>query len=495
MKRFLPAIALGLLLLWVNAYLLWEWHAHQISGDVLIHLIFARNFAEGRWFEFAIGQTSRANTTILWEWILAALGLLTGQVQSKEGLLTVARIFATLCTIWAGRNMFRWGRQLGLPESVSAVVCVFVLMNPVTFYWTVLNPMETGVTLLLAVTVARWVWSTARMDATQDWKRGLVGGLWIFLLSLIRPELLAVAGVAALSFLFGQGLARWRVALMVFSIPVVLTLLQAVALHASGVPIVPTPTTARRLMALKYDTIAMPMLNIRINPDAWKFLIAWLPLLLTSLYVAFVGKREDRPTHFLALGVCAFSALFFSLYYYTTWQGRYMLPSLAVLAMPAVAALNRAAILPKPWLLGPAYGLLLCAVVLRPLAVYADGPAERKVVRTFVEPPADARVALVQEVQSSYFYPNLLIISTEGLITPEVHEAYLKGLTVYEFIMELKPDIVAYGRYYLNDPDGLQETINQAAFLGHDVHYKDLHLKFLGDLKGSGPCFTTHFKN
>jgi hypothetical protein len=103
---------------------------------------------------------------------------------------------------------------------------------------------------------------------------------------------------------------------MLIAVPLVLTALQALFLSLTGVPIVPTPNTARRLIALKYDTTSL--LGVPINPDAWKMLLAWSPLLLAALFVAFRGVKSDRPSAYFALGVCAWSALFFSLYYYTT---------------------------------------------------------------------------------------------------------------------------------------------------------------------------------
>jgi hypothetical protein len=115
------------------------------------------------------------------------------------------------------------------------------------------------------------------------------------------------------------------------------------------------------------------------------------------------------------------------------------------------------------------------------------------VVEEFVPPPPDARVFLVQEVQSAYWYPHLQHISTEGLITPEVHEAYLKGQTLYDFIMELRPDLIAFGRYYLNDPDGLQQKINEAALAGRNLDYRDLHLTFRGLLRGAGHYFQAEY--
>ncbi|MBE2181098.1 MAG: hypothetical protein IAE97_11570 [Chthoniobacterales bacterium] len=490
--RFLPAIVTGILLIAANSYYLWEWRAEQLSGDVMIHLVFARNFAEGRWFEYSLGQSSRANTTILWEWILAVLGVLTGQIRSNEGFMTVARIFAVLCTAFTGWLLYRWGRAAQLAASVAALLAVFVVLNPVVFYWTAVNPMETCMTLVFTAALSMWVWREAHNgDPARPWRAGVLGGLWVFALSLIRPEMLPVGGVAALAFLFGQGRQRWPVALMLLAVPLLLTALQALFLLLTGVPIVPTPNTARRLIALKYD--AFPLLGVPINPDSWKMLLSWAPLLLAALFVAFRGVKTDRPPAYFALGVCAWSAIFFSLYYYTTWQGRYMVPSLVALSVPSVAALSRVVPRHVAWIAGPAYGAALCLLLLRPLAAYADAPNQRALHTDFVPPPGDARVFLVQEVQSAYFYPHLQHISTEGLITPEAQEAHQRGLTLYEFIMELRPDLVSHGRYYLDDPDGLQEKINAAALAGEDLHYRDLTLTFSGQMPGAGHYFRASY--
>ncbi len=357
----------------MNWYFLWETRSDQISGDVLIHLIFARNFAEGRWFEFSDGQISRANTTFLWEWILAVLGIITGQVRSNEGFLTLARVLAMTCTALAGWKMFHWGKQLGLQPGTSALVCVFALLNPVTFYWTAVNPMETSLALVFAVLTAMWIgkltdphpewtapwdrWSHMRgadfnksdhIDPTNTqpsthespWKSGLIGGLLIFGLSQTRPEMLAAAPIAALALLLGQGPSRWKLAVAVIAVPFLLTALQALWLALSGFPVLPSSSLARRLMMMTYDASPLPILGIPANLDAIKLLILWSPLLIACAYGAFLGHKNHRPLYFFVLGLCAFSGLFFSFHQFTTWQGRYMLPALVVLATPAIAVIS-----------------------------------------------------------------------------------------------------------------------------------------------------------
>ena len=346
----------------MNWYFLWETRSDQISGDVLIHLIFARNFAEGRWFEFSDGQISRANTTFLWEWILAGLALVTGQVRSNEGFLTLARVLAITCTAFAGWKMFAWGKSLGLQPGTAALICVFTLLNPVTFYWTAVNPMETSLALVFAVLTAMWLtpWDrSSRKGGTgfktsddiepattqpplkeNPWTSGLIGGLLIFGLSQTRPEMLAAAPIAALALLLGHGFSQWKQAVLVIAVPFFLTALLALWLAASGFPVLPSSSLARRLMMLLYDTSPLPILGIPANLDAIKVLILWSPLLLACLYGAFLGNKNLRPLHFFVLGLCAFSGLFFSFHQFTTWQGRYMLPALVVLVTPSIAVIT-----------------------------------------------------------------------------------------------------------------------------------------------------------
>ena len=496
MRRFLPAFLFAVVLLAFNCYFLWEWRADQISGDALIHLVFARNFAEGHWFEYAIGQPSRANTTILWEWILALLGSVTGLIKSQEGFLSVARLFAICCVIVSGWRVYAWSRFMQLSSSVSALLSVLLMLNPVTFYWTAVNPMETCMTLVLTLLTAEWVWRNARSFPEHRkelcW-HGCGGGLLIFSLSLIRPELLTVAPIAALSFLLGHGKRSWPLAAAVLVVPLALTALQALLLYWNGIPVIPTPTLARRMIALTYDTRPLPLFGIPYNPDPWKVMAAMGPLMALSTWLACRGTSCEKTVHFFILGVFGFSACFFSFYYYTTWQGRYMLPSILVLVPPSIAFL--ALRLPKSigWSAGPVYALTLCALALYPLARYAQAPTERAKSVHFVQPPPGTKRILVQEVQSAYFYPQLYHISTEGLITLEAYAAYKKDLSVYEFIFEQKPDLVAFGRYYLRDPEGLQKQINESAKIGRDLDCKKIHLKFLGEMAGCGPIFQASY--
>ncbi len=285
--------------------------------------------------------------------------------------MTLARLLAVTCTSFAGWKMFQWGKRLGLLPGTSALVCVFVFLNPVTFYWTAVNPMETSLALVFAVLSAMWIsnlasphlewiapWDrwyrmrgvglqkqkpnsepaqTRPLSNATPWKSGLIGGLLIFGLSQTRPEMLAAAPIAALALLLGQGWTRWKLAIAVIAVPFLLTALQALWLAMSGFPVLPSSSLARRLMMLTYDTSPLPILGIPANLDAIKVLILWTPLLLACAYGAFLGNKQLRPLYFFVLGLCAFSGLFFSFHQFTTWQGRYMLPALVVLVTPAIA--------------------------------------------------------------------------------------------------------------------------------------------------------------
>lgn len=139
------------------------------------------------------------------------------------------------------------------------------------------------------------------------------------------------------------------------------------------------------------------------------------------------------------------------------------------------------------------YGIIFCAALLWPLANYADAPAQRADQTRFVDPPAHAKTFLVQEAQSAYFYPHLLYISTEGLITLETFLAHQKGQSLFEFIMEYRPDLISHGRYYLRDPEALQAKINEALYAGKDLRLPGVHLEYAGVMKGAGPFFIAHY--
>jgi len=59
--------------------------------------------------------------------------------------------------------------------------------------------------------------------------------------------------------------------------------------------------------------------------------------------------------------------------------------------------------------------------------------------------------------------------------------------------VELRPDLIAHGRYYLDDPDGLQKKINDAAHAGEDLEYRDLRLTHRGLMLGAGPHFQAEY--
>ncbi len=160
---------------------------------------------------------------------------------------------------------------------------------------------------------------------------------------------------------------------------------------------------------------------------------------------------------------------------------------------PCIMSNSKFKIYHLKFLSGLLYGLALCFLSLRPLASFADAPNQRNITPNFIAPPPDAKTFLVQEVQSAYYHPELLHISTEGLISPEAYNAYKQGTTLYEFIMELRPDLVGFGNYPINDPDGLQQLINDTAVAEKDLTFKDLKLIYLGQLPGAGPVFTTQY--
>ncbi len=97
---------------------------------------------------------------------------------------------------------------------------------------------------------------------------------------------------------------------------------------------------------------------------------------------------------------------------------------------------------------------------------------------------------LAQEVQGALFFPELVYISTDGLIAGEAYEAYVRGLTVWEFWWEQQPDLMTVERYYLPDPEGVLDQLRDAAGQGHSRFVVNgLPFERVGRIRGTGMAY------
>jgi hypothetical protein len=190
--------------------------------------------------------------------------------------------------------------------------------------------------------------------------------------------------------------------------------------------------------------------------------------------------------------------LFFSFYFYTTWRGRYFLPILYFLAPVGCAALFK-----KPHsglrtlATATLYYAMVCAILLYPLSGHARAPAVRARDKSanfdYFQPEPSHESILVQEVQGAYYYPTLRYISTDGLIAMEAFRAWQKDMTVYEFALEERPDLVGVGEYYLRDPEEMGRRIRQAMREKANVRVGKIALKYSGILRGCGHVFEAKY--
>lgn len=486
---WLCLIAAAVALLAVDWYFLWKPRADQVSGDTLIHLIFARNCVDGRPFEFNLGFPSRALTAPLWNWFLAFSGWITGTAHEGAWFLLLSRILTSLTLVAALALVWRLSRRLGATVAWAAVGVLILLTNPSTFYWTVANPMETAGAALLTIAFLSWAHLAVSKPTPLVWAEG---GLLAVAGFLMRPELIVFAGLAAMSAFFFVPSRRWINA-TAFAIALAAGLAAwMLYLHLSGLAVLPNAGSARRLMLLLDDSSRLPFTNIAYSKDATLFLGLFAPFLIGTLISIRRGDRSVKSAAVASLLIAGFSLLFFTFYFPTTWQGRYLLPTVFALTTTGVAGLSH--ILSRPYqsaLLGIAWSAVVALVLIRPLSAYADAPRQRSLPQpAFLTPPAEAKTILCQEIQSAWFYPRLFHICTEGLIGLEALDARKRDLTVKEFILEQHPDLIGVGRYPLRDPEGVSAAIFRAGKEKTDLSIAGLQLTYLGEMAGCGPVFT-----
>jgi len=479
----------------VNAWFLWKPRTDQVSGDTLIHLVFARNALKGRPFEFNTGHPSRALTAPLWNWTLAAAGAATGRAHDAEGFLLVFRILAIAVCVATLVGAWRLARRLGSGVVWAAGGLGLLASNPSLFYWVVANPMETAGAAAFAVA---FVWWSGRAAGSGGFPVWAGGGLLAGAGFLMRPELLVFGCLAAAAAFVASERRPWRAALAWVAAVAAVLALWSGFLSWSGLAVLPNAGSARRLMLLIEDARRLPVIGLPWSPDALLMLALFLPLLAGAALLTVDRSRERRAAGLTALFIAGFTALFFSFYFFTTWQGRYVLPAVFALLPPGVAGLSRMFNDAKPWrtaMFVAVWSAVVAALLLRMLAPYADAPRQRALPKPdFVDLSAHGKSLLCQEIQSTWFEPGVFTICTEGLIGLEALDARKRGFTVRQFIDELHPDLIGPGRYPLNDPEGVGAEISKAGTEGRSLALPGLELEYLGVAAGCGPVFKTHWQ-
>ncbi len=494
MKALLRVVLVVLVLVLVAAdcHLLFTPPSHHVEGDVLIHLVFARNMAHGRWFEYGGGRPSRAGTSLTWEVLLAVVGKGVGCIDQDETFLGLARVLSILFLLATSAMLVHVAVLLGARRRAAWLAAVCFAACPIVFYWCFVNPMETS---LAAAIASLWVWLLVKKSqhSAGDLKEICGFGVLFLITFLTRPELIVFGAGYLVVRLFSVGR---RVRFLVGCLLAVglLFAVFATVMNANGLAIMTNAAQARRLSLRMKDASLLPLLGLAYSPDAIVLTAVLFPLLMFPALHAIVRKRVRRPFVLLwayGLGSTAVLVVFFTLYYYTTWRGRYLVPAFAALFPFAVVGLSRFSRQGVATALATSYFLVVSVVVMIPLAQHSDAPAKRRMIGSerWISPPQDARTFLVQEVQSAYYHPSLDHISTDGLIDMNALEAYAEDVTVYDFIVAQRPDLVGVGRYFLKDPDGMAQRIRSAASEQATLEYRRIRLRYLGVIRGAGPVF------
>ena len=146
----------------------------------------------------------------------------------------------------------------------------------------------------------------------------------------------------------------------------------------------------------------------------------------------------------------------------------------------------------------PVWYVAVCAVCLRPLARHVqDGISDDTLSTATDLLPADhpPLKLLVQEAQCAFYDPNLIILSTDGLIDLKAYAAHKNGTTVEQFLLREKPDLIGFGRFYLNDPDGLEQSIAQTLKNKGRLQINGATFTYAGTLRGGGPVLRAEFRS
>lgn len=493
MHKYSVALFFAVFLSAVNFYSLWVPASEHVEGDVLIHLVLARNIADGRPFEYSPGQHSNAGTAPLWEGVLAGVGKATGTLNSNEGFFAVSRVLSGLCLLISAGLFYRMVSGHS-QRSIDALIAVLLItVNPITIYWCLVCPMETALAMVLTASV---LLSTHHSQRDEEWKNKHALQLVFFtvLIYLVRPEMALLPVILGLVQILSKpnkirNIIRFALfGAMAFA-------LVALFLHLMGGSLLPGAASSRQICHKLLNTVMLPVVGWRINSDALLMAVLFFPLSGLLLWKSRTQEKIDWISISVLLSLLVLT-LFFTGVFCTTWRGRYLLPIYSAVIALAIPKWNIGSST-KRTIVAIGYIILLNMALLYPLAKHQPGPIVRnaysKDVNYYTPLPNEKR-ALVQEVQGAYYYPEIEFISTDGLVEGSLIKAWKDGLTYYEYIMQCRPDLISeVPVILLADPDGMLEKISTTTKNKRAFKYKDLNVNYAGVMKGSGPVLHVEY--
>jgi Dolichyl-phosphate-mannose-protein mannosyltransferase len=160
-------------------------YATRWAGDAEIHLIYAENAANGRWFQFNPAQVTQGSTSALWTLLLASAWRVGGLVAASwaASLVCLVSYVTTTVLVWKlGERVASW--------RVGAVAALLFAVNP-SIASNALFGMENCTAA--ALLVAAWLTLVTPQRRWSPWVWGVLVGAAF----LCRPD--AVIPIAAQS--------------------------------------------------------------------------------------------------------------------------------------------------------------------------------------------------------------------------------------------------------------------------------------------------------
>lgn len=315
MKRALPvllALSLGILIIVNAAPRLGRW-----SGDALIHLSLAERFAEGRPFQFNLGEVTSGSSSFGWT-------VVSGTVFRAFGPAGAAYLMpavATLALLATAALVYRLARRLGASTPAAALGGLAFLALPGVTYNGVF-PMEASTFALAALAFA------LSLEGELPKRRAiLASGALLAAAVLLRPEGVVLGALPLL-----DATSRRR-ALPIYAIAFALVL-PMVFLHHAATGLWVPGSAVSRLMAARRAPFAVHVLGpVWIYGDVLVRLVLYAPLAALGLWRARRRAGDDPLTRRLG----AMVVLGLGLYVLAT--GAYHVARLTIWLFAALTAL------------------------------------------------------------------------------------------------------------------------------------------------------------
>jgi hypothetical protein len=311
---------------------------YRVSGDAMIHFVYADHAASGHWFQFNLGETSAGSTSVIYTVALTALVRAVGLNAAFHAACT-ACIVAVALTLW---SVVRATRRATESAIWAAVAATMVAVNPgLTF-----NAPQGIEAPFFALAVASFLFRDPAWKTAPIWRRdSIAAALTAALVAVLRPEgvvVLAVTLALAVGERRGAG-GRTGV-----TGPMVLTAAAAgVALAAAGwwqwrwTGVFLPASAYSRLMMARREGIHLG--GVWIYPRFPIRLLAYAPLPLATLAAPPLLRGDQANVRFARLAAALLAAIFV-LYTFVTGAAhvaRYMMFLLPPMAFAATLVARR----------------------------------------------------------------------------------------------------------------------------------------------------------